>query len=83
MRPWAGQSAPATSAVAVTPDDDNDLARAPTRGLWVGGAGNVEVVTVDGQTVVFSGVAAGTLLPISVNRVKDGSTTATLILALY
>lgn len=82
MRPWSGQSAPATSAVAVTPDSDNDLARAPTRGIWVGGAGNLAVVTSDNQTVTFSGVAAGTLLPIAVVRVLATST-ATAIVALY
>jgi len=79
----AGILAPACSAVSVTPNDDADLAT-PCRALYVGGAGNVEVIMADGGTaVVFSGVAAGTVLPIRVQRVKAGSTTAPLILALY
>ena len=76
-----GVGQPATYAVAVTPDDNNDLAYV-SRAIYVGGAGNLEVVMLDGQTVVFSGVTAGTVLPIRVTRVKSGSTTATLILAL-
>jgi hypothetical protein len=73
----------AYKAVAVSPHDTNDLA-APCRSLYVGGAGNVEVI-MEGDTdaVVFSAVPAGTVLPIRVSRVRAASTTATLILALY
>lgn len=49
-------------------------------GLYVGGAGNVEVVTAKGTTVVFSGVPAGAFLPIAVSKVLAANTTATLIL---
>jgi hypothetical protein len=73
--------APASRAEAVTPSDSTDLTYV-SRGLWVGGAGNVAVVMVSGDAVTFSGVVAGTLLPIRVSRVKSTSTTATLILAL-
>jgi hypothetical protein len=76
-----GVGQPATYAVAVSPDDNNDIAYV-SRAIYVGGAGNLEVVMLEGQTVVFSGIAAGTLLPIRVTRVKSGNTTATLILAL-
>ena len=70
-----------TRAAAVTPSDSVDLTNAAAA-LWVGGAGNVNVDTVDGATVLFSGVAAGTLLPVRVKRVRSTSTTATLIVAL-
>lgn len=74
---------PAVSAASVTPNDSTDLAFTPTRALWVGGAGNINVDMADGTTVLFSGLAAGTLLPIQVKRVRATTTTATLIVALY
>jgi hypothetical protein len=51
--------------------------------LYVGGAGNVQVITVGGDNVIFSGVNAGTFLPVLVKQVVSTSTTATLILALW
>ena len=55
--------------------------------LYVGGAGDVEVVmegaTSDTDLVEFAGVAAGTFLPILVKRVNSANTSATLLLALY
>lgn len=75
-------SGPAVGGAAVTPDNDNDLTRV-TRGLWVGGAGAVAVTTADGTALTLSGVAAGSLLPIRVSRVKSTGTTATLIVALW
>lgn len=71
-----------TFYAAVTPSDTvdfDDLARA----LYVGGAGNVVAVRHDGTTVTFTGVQAGTVLPIAVRRVNSTSTTATSIVALY
>ena len=69
-------------AAAVTPHDSNDLTET-TRALWVGGAGNISVIMEGGETVTFVGVAAGTLLPVRVTRVRSTSTTATDILALW
>lgn len=69
-------------AEAVTPSDSAALIA--TRGLWIGAAGNVTVDMVgDGLPVLFSGINAGTLLPIRVVRVRATGTTATLITALY
>lgn len=83
---WAtvstGIDGPARNAAAVTPSDGTDLATA-ARGLWVGGAGNIALTMVGGQDVTFTGVPAGTILPICVSRVKSTSTTATTILALW
>jgi hypothetical protein len=72
---------PAVDAVAVTPSDSVDLVNM-SRALWVGGAGNISVIMHSGATVTFSGIAAGTLLPIRVSRVRSTGTTATNILAL-
>lgn len=66
---------------AVTPHDTTTLARI-SRGIYVGVAGNVTVLTEQGQTVTFVGVPAGTILPIRVQRVNSTNTTATTMLAL-
>lgn len=80
-RTGAGPNHPASHAEAVTPSDSTDLAYV-SRALWVGGAGNVAVVMASGAAVTFSNIAAGTLLPIRVSRVKSTSTTATLLVSV-
>lgn len=76
-----GLSGPSDNADAITPSDGADLANS-TRALYVGGSGNISVVMVGGQTVTFSNVQAGSVLPIRVKRVRSTNTTATLILGL-
>ncbi len=76
-----GISGPAENVDAVIPNDSADLALA-TRALYVGGFGNVAVVTVGGSDVIFAEVAAGSVLPVRVRRVKATGTTATAILGL-
>jgi len=79
----ASMAAPANSAQAVTPSDTVDLTNV-SRGLYIGGAGNLYVNMRDtGTNVAFIGVLAGSVLPIRVSRVYSTSTTATGILALY
>ena len=75
-------------AAAVTPSDTVDVA-AVTGGsnngcvLYVGGAGNVKVLTVGGDEVTFTGIQAGTFMPVQVLRVYSTGTTATNIVALW
>ncbi len=76
-----GTTSPASIAEAVTPSDSTDLTNV-SRALWIGGAGNISVIMANGSTVLFSGVPAGTLLPLRVSRVRSTSTTATLIVAI-
>lgn len=71
----------AGGAVVVTPSDVTQLGFS-TFGLWVGGAGALTVIMADGETVLISGVPAGSLLPIQVIQVKATGTTASLIVAL-
>ena len=80
----SGQSsaAPASHAAAVVPDDSNDLTDV-TRWVYVGGTGDLVVVMSDGAIATFTGVPAGTLLPIRVSRVKATGTTAGEISALW
>jgi len=71
---------PARRAEAVTPSDIADLPNA-SRALYVGGAGDVEVTTVGGDTVTLA--AASGFLPLCVARVHAAGTTATDIVALW
>ncbi len=52
--------------------------------LYVGGSGSVEVVMESGNKATFTGVNAGSFLPVLVTKVVAGSNTdATNILAIY
>ena len=75
--PWAS----ADSFAAITPHDSTDMPL--TRAIYVGGAGNVVAVTADNAAITFTGVPAGTVLPIRARRVNSTSTTATAMVALY
>lgn len=66
---------------AVTPSDTDELARY-CRALYITGAGNVVVVTVDGSELTFA-VIASQVLPVRCKQVKATNTTATGILALW
>lgn len=77
---------PARNGVAVTPNDSTDLTF-ETRGLYVGGDGNIVVVMADQSdpavTLTFTGVKGGSTLPYAVRRVYSTGTTATSINALW
>lgn len=73
---------PASNAAAVTPSDTEPLAFASKR-LWIGGAGNVTVITVGGSAVTYSAVPAGTYLQVRAATVKETGTTATNIVSEY
>lgn len=51
--------------------------------LYVGGAGNVNVLTIGDDTVLFNAIPAGSFLPVQVKQVLSSLTTATLINALW
>lgn len=78
-----GRVLPASNAFAITPSDTDDLPQY-TRGLYVGGAGTVVVLMADDEaTVAFVAVPTGSLLPLRVQRVMNGGTTATNIVGVY
>jgi uncharacterized protein (UPF0261 family) len=78
----AGLEAPATTAFAVTPDDDDELSEV-TRALYVGVAGDVAVVMAEGSSAVtFVGVPAGSILPLRVKKIMATNTDATDIVGL-
>ena len=74
---------PAKDARAVTPADGSDLPDGICKSLYVGGTGAIALDTALGNTVTFSGIPAGTILPVQVKRVRSTGTTATSIVALY
>lgn len=77
------QSAPASHAFNVTPSDAANLT-SPTRYLFVGGAGNIKVDTVGGETLTITGVVAGSVLPLRVKKIyATGGTTATNMVGFY
>jgi len=89
-KPTVSRNAPEHAeyqALAVTPSDAVDLPTAPDggdcRGLYITGAGNVNVNLTGGGTAVLTTLSAGQYVVIGVSRVLATSTTATGILALY
>ena len=75
-------------AAVVTPSDTVNIP-AVTGGtnngcvLYVGGAGNLRVLTVGGDDVLFPNIQAGSFIPVQVLRVYSTNTTATGIVALW
>ena len=74
-------SDPASSGFTITPSDVTNFTRT-TRGIYVGGAGNVVVVWPDSTTTTFPSVPAGVILPVRAIRVNSTSTTATNLVGL-
>ena len=69
--------------VAVTPSDTVNLDQ-PARAFFIGVAGDVALVPLDGTSaVVFKNVASGQIIPVQAKRVNSSSTNATNIVALY
>lgn len=84
----AYQKLQAGRAASVTPSDTANIPSVTgveNNGcvLYVGGTGTVKVLTVGGDEVTFSGVQAGTFMPVQVLRVYATGTSATNIVALW
>lgn len=71
---------PAYDGFSITPSDTEFTISA--RALYIGGDGNVTLVTPGGTELTFTGLLAGTILPVRCNVVK-ASSTATLVIGLY
>lgn len=76
-----GLGDPADRLVPVIPADDADLPEGLTRGLFVGGAGELTVIDAAGGQVALRSAEAQ-YHPIRVRRILT-ATTATGIVALY
>lgn len=79
------------SAAAVTPSDTTNIPSVSTENgsgnngcvLYVGGGGNLKVLTVGNDEVTFVNIQDGSFFPIQVLRVYATGTTATNILAIW
>ncbi len=82
-----------TNAVAISKSDTvnydgstyaaNAVTKAiPADAVYVGGAGIVVLILENGQAVNFTAVA-GEIIPVKSIRVNSGTTSATLMVALY
>ncbi len=80
--PWASYQPSPLSAgddgAAIAPSDTTDLVTAVSA-IWVGGAGDLTVVTTKGVTLLFKNVPVGPFSLLKVARVKATGTTATLL----
>lgn len=74
-------SASGSRHAAVIPS--NTVGFGQARALYVGTAGDVNVVDLDGVAAVYKNVASGSTLQIQCQRVNTTSTTATDIIALF
>ena len=79
--PGTTLESPATRAFVITPSDANNLT-VFSRAIYVGGAGNISVLTLEDHIVTFTGLLAGSILPVRVKRVNSTGTTATNLIAL-
>lgn len=65
------------AVAAVTPSDTAN--QGTFAGLLVIATGNVSFITLNGVTVSMTAVAANTIIPIAVTRVKATGTSATVV----
>ena len=73
----ANTNGPSFGPIAITPDDDADLA-SPVRMLTIGEAGVISIVGWDGETYTSASLPAGSY-PVFARRVRSTDTTATNI----
>lgn len=80
------ETRPSGDFFAVTPEDDAKLkysgVEVETRGVYIGGGGNVLVKNANGDTVAFNSVQAGSIIPVKTTEVRSTNTTATNMVAL-
>ncbi len=79
-----------SSGLSTTCDDGEVITKSNTvdftkvsKAIYVGGAGDVTVVTKAGNVLLFTAVPAGTTIWIRASRVNSTGTSATLMVALY
>lgn len=77
-----GLDSPGLYHYAITPSDSTDF-QISFRSVYVGGAGNVVIVSNDGTAVTYVGVAAGSIIPMRGKRVNATNTTATSMVGIY
>jgi hypothetical protein len=69
-------------AVAIDVSVSDQVLLLGCRAFYVGGAGNLAVTMRGGGNVTFTGLQAGTILPVNAAAVLNSGTTATGVIAL-
>lgn len=69
-------------ALSVVPSDTVDLSKGVSRGLYIGGTGNIAVILSSGTQITLNSIPVG-FTNLSVSRVLSTGTSATNIVALY
>ena len=71
---FSGNAARHASAIT-TSDTANNVAQA----IYIGGAGDLSVITSGGDTVTFTNLPAGQIFPVSVTKVLTATTATGLV----
>lgn len=77
-----GLVGPCEFGAAITPNDSTDLT-VTSRAIYVGGGGDIALITKGGSTITLAGAAAGSVIPIRAVRIKATGTTATSLVAIW
>jgi hypothetical protein len=78
----AEPDSPAWEHFAITPSNSDNF-RVVTRGIYVGVAGDVAVVSQSDNVVIYKNAVAGSIIPVMAKRVNSTNTTATDLVGLY
>ena len=85
-RAWAHRGytleSSASDHAAIVPSDTIDLTEYP-RAIYIGGAGKIKVTLEGGGTETYTGLIAGSILPVIAKRVWSTGTDATLLIGMY
>lgn len=84
MKDLSGQGSgePAVNGFLISPDDAAYLPFVP-RAIYIGISGNLSVMLFNGDIVVFTNAAAGSVLPLRVIKVFSTGTTALNLIGMY
>lgn len=77
------QGRPAKVLEDISKSDTVNFTNGVCRAIYVGGAGNIAVVTENDVAVTLVGCLAGTIIPVQAKRVNSTNTTATNMVAMF
>lgn len=65
----------ARGGVAINADAADQVLTDPTRAIYIGGVGDIKVLTLNGNTLTFAGCTAGDIIPVAVTTIFMTGTT--------
>jgi len=78
---YQGSDAPAGDSQTVVLD--TPFTKGIAKALYVGGGGDITLITLRGTTQLFSAVPQGSILPQACKQVNTLGTTASLLVAMF